>query len=196
MEQQQIPNPEVTGAFFFNTIEWVKKLKGEAGLAELKKIYGDIDQYLVYKWYPMKDHLRINNAAVQIVYGLNTPENQFKFGEGFFDTFANGIAGRTVLAFAKNSFERALENGPKMWHLVSSSTIEIEMVSREVTRTVIKGDVHDANSLGGVLSGFAAFIGFPAAVELVTWKDYYFEYQTTVYDPSSLPKDFALKKVV
>ena len=87
----------IKGLVVRNLINEVKKQKGPEGLEELKGILGEEPKISPFHDYPIKDHVKLNEAICEVLFGGNNPENQYKLGQLLFSSHANEGLGKAMI---------------------------------------------------------------------------------------------------
>lgn len=103
------PVPTIKGIFVRSHIQAVRKAKGPAGLAALKRGYGKPMQYKNFDDVPVREEVKIIEAALDVLHPHVPPDQRaFEAGRLHFKNFSTTALGRMVLSALPRNFKLLL----------------------------------------------------------------------------------------
>jgi len=87
----------VKGMFLHNVVEVIKQQKGPSGLDDLRKKLGKIT-YGSFTNYPLEEEIRLNEAALEVLFGEINLKNYRELGKLSFTVFTGSAFGKTLMS--------------------------------------------------------------------------------------------------
>lgn len=85
----------VSGIVCIQIIDFVKSKKGDAGLSDLEKLYGQL-LFDTYTMYPLQDFITLQKNALIVVFGSETNEGYRELGTYTYELYSKTLIGSTL----------------------------------------------------------------------------------------------------
>jgi len=123
----------VKGMFLKNIVDSVMREKGPEGLAALKNDIGAIHYYGI-KNYPLDEEVRLQHAAMKLLYGGVSNEHYREFGTLQWDLYVGSVIGKTMMSLFKNDILRLALKVADVLNTVSDG---FEITAKETSPTSV-----------------------------------------------------------
>jgi uncharacterized protein (TIGR02265 family) len=96
----------ISGIFMKNVVDEISRLRGENGLAQLKRKIG-LNHFAAFRNYPMELDVKLAKAACEILYGDDSPQSYINLGKLTFQKYTESVVGKTMEALTGTDFRKA-----------------------------------------------------------------------------------------
>lgn len=160
-------NKLAKGILFSNTIDFLKKEKGDEALSTLEKDTGPL-LFDPHRLYPLDQLLMLQIKVIQAIYGNESNDNYKKLGEFAFQSFTHTLVGATLTNIAHSPTE-LLTKIQELWDTVVNFGYRqvLEMNENEHFALLeIRDDPREPAYLQGIIEAGLKSIGTIATTEV------------------------------
>lgn len=174
--------PTIKGIFVNSHIKAVRDLKGDAGVAELEKKYGKPIAFKNSEDVPVREEVKIIEAALDIVSEKPIPpeERTFEAGRLHFRNFTGTPFGKIIFALYKNSFKLImLRTQYVAGHVFSGVKFTSYDLGEKQVKIVMENNDYPVDHFRGLFQQWMEFAGLTGKVEAHETASHQYEYLMT-----------------
>ncbi len=160
--------PCVRGIFVLSHINAVRKAKGNEGVRLLERGFGKSLDFDVDDLVPVRDELKIIDAALHLtsVDAVPAPQVDYEAGKLHFRNFSTTTLGKTLLLVFRDDFKFILLRTPAVARLVfSGMSFSATDLGPNSVRVCIRNCAYPLEHFHGIFSEWMSCCGIRGAVE-------------------------------
>ena len=166
----------VKGMFLKNLVETVKQKKGPEGLKKLEDKFGDL-RFSGIKDYPVETEIKLQKAAMEVIFGKVSPDNYVEFGKLGFLTYANSLIGKTIFSLLGKDVKKIALGVPTAINTISSGfKITVTDLGAQKVSIRMINNPYITQYYEGVYKGAMEYLNVQGKIEVNVLREHDYEY--------------------